>query len=363
MNDQPHDEQREPVLPPETPPDAGAQALAEALRSSFAIVRLLLVVLVVLFCGSGFFKVREQERAIILHLGKPVGEGTKALLGPGLHWSYPYPIDEYVKVPITEIQKVNSSVGWFFTTAEQEMAGTEPPAAGSINPAVDSYVLTADGNIIHTRATLYYRIDDPVSYVFNFANASNVVQNALNNALVSTAARFPVDEILTRDVTGFKEAVRRRATELIDKQKVGVIVQQCDVESRPPRQLKEAFAGVLRAEVTRSKVLNEASTYENQVLNKANADAKSRINSAEGDRARLVNEVSSRADEFLKLLPQYRANPNLFVQQRLTETLGRVFTNAQDKIFIQESADGKSRELRLLLNRELPKLKTEETPK
>ena len=37
-----------------------------------------------------------------------------------------------------------------------------------------------------------------------------------------------------------------------------------------------------------------------------------------------------------------------------------MLTNVQDKIFLVDSADGKPKELRLLLNRERPKLKTEE---
>ena len=354
MNDQPQPGQppREPI---ETPLDSGAQALSEALRSSFAIVKLVMIVLVLVFLFSGFFTVGEKERAIILRMGKPVGEGVKALLGPGLHWSYPYPIDEYVKVSVTGNQQTRSTVAWYAVTPEQELSGIEPPAAGSLNPLVDGFAITADGNIVHSRATLYYRIDDPVSYIFNFVNASNAVQNALNSAVLYAASRFKVDDILTRDVEGFRETVRRRATELVDKQKLGVVVEQCSVESRPPRQLKDAFDNVLRAEVTRSKVLNEARSYENQVLSKASADAKTRINLAESDRVRLVSEVASRADQFQQLMPKYQANPALFVQQRLTETLGRVLTNVEDKIFVPESADGKPKELRYLFNRELPK--------
>jgi modulator of FtsH protease HflK len=102
MNEHPHShDERAPV---ETPVDAGSQALAEALRSSFAIVKFVMVVLVIVFLGSGFFSVGPQERAIILRFGKPLGEGANALLGPGLHWSYPYPIDEYKKVSISGIQ-------------------------------------------------------------------------------------------------------------------------------------------------------------------------------------------------------------------------------------------------------------------
>src|SRR5690242_5033923 len=89
---------------PETPVDAGSQALSEALRSSFGIVKFVMVLLVLLFAGSGIFTVGPQQQAMILRLGRPVGEGKAALLGPGLYWSWPYPIDEYVRVPITSIQ-------------------------------------------------------------------------------------------------------------------------------------------------------------------------------------------------------------------------------------------------------------------
>ena len=105
-----------------------SQALSEALRSSFGIVKLVMAILVVVFLASGFFTVGPQERAIILRFGKPVGVGDGVLLGPGLHWSFPYPIDDVQKVSITGIQKVGSTVGWFATTPEMELAGAEPMA-------------------------------------------------------------------------------------------------------------------------------------------------------------------------------------------------------------------------------------------
>ncbi len=189
--------------------DAGSQALAEALGSSFAIVKIVMVLMVLAFFGSGFFQVGPSEKAVILRFGRPVGEGKGVLLGPGLHWSFPYPIDEVVKIPITEVQQVKSTTGWYFTTPEQELSGEELPAGPSLNPAIDGYVITADRNIVHTRATLNYHIDDPIAYIFNFASASNSIQNALNNALLFTAAHFNVDDILTRDVDGFRRPCRR----------------------------------------------------------------------------------------------------------------------------------------------------------
>jgi membrane protease subunit HflK len=357
------DTQDDPRLT-ERPVDAGSQALSEALRSSFGIVKFVMLLLVGLFVASGFFTVGPQERAIIIRLGKPLGEGQKALLGPGLHYSLPYPIDEYVKVPITAIQKVRSSVGWFSVTPAQEVSGEDRnplPVTTPMDPEVDGYMLTADNNIVHSRATLQYHIEDPVGFIFNFVNASNAVLNALDNALIYAASQFKVDDILTRDIAGFKQAVQKRTTELVDRQNLGIVVEDCQIDSRAPRQLKDAFDNVLKAEVTRNKVLDEAHIYENKTINRASADSQSLINSAESERARLINDVSSQSDRFKEILPKYRANPNLFVQQRLAETLGRVLTNIQDKIFLAESPDGSPKELRLLLNREAPKTKPEET--
>jgi len=81
--------------------------------------------------------------------------------------------------------------------------------------------------------------------------------------------------------------------------------------------------------------------------------AQARINKAEVDRALYVNDITSRAQQFEQLLPKYRENPKLFVQQRYTETIGRIFTNVQDKIMVPESTSGNQRELRYILNREL----------
>lgn len=354
---------------PATPVDIGSQALAEALRSSFAIVKVVMVVLLAVFLFSGFFTVGPQENAIILRFGKPVGEGDKALLGAGAHWAFPYPIDEVIKIPITEIQQVKSTTGWFFLTPVQEAAGEEPAAGPSLNPAADGYAITADGNIVHLRATLSYRIEDPVRCVFGFAQeanepyslagTSNVVQNALNKALLRTAAEFKVDDILTRDRIGFQDAVRRRVTRLLEARQIGVVVENCVVQPRPPRQLDEAFRSVVRADQNRSKALEQARTEEHRMLSKARADAAGIINSAESDRIRLVKDAAGDASLFQGLLARYESNPDLFIQQRLIEVAGRVLTNVQDKVFLPTSTDGKPIELRLLLNREPPRQPTQ----
>jgi membrane protease subunit HflK len=349
---------------PVTAEDAGSRALAEALSSSFAIVKIVMVLMVIAFFGSGFFTVGPQEKAVILRFGKPVGEGQKALLTAGLHFSLPYPIDEVVRIPISDIekQKITSNNGWYLTTPEAELSEVEMPPGQSLNPAVDGYVLTADRNIIHTRAILSYQIADPIRFVFGFASASNTLQNALNNSLLYTAARFNVDDILTRDVPGFQDAVQQRFSELVDQEQLGITIVQFEVRSIPPRQLQPVFDQVITARENRNKLLNEAHTYESQTLNQSSAQATSITNAAAAERARSVDAITADAKRFAALLPQYQANPSLFVQQTFVQAMTMAFTNVQDKIYLPQRADGKPRELRLMLNREPPAPKPVATP-
>jgi modulator of FtsH protease HflK len=366
-----HEHPHEPSPAPVVPEDAGSRALAEALRSSFTIVKIAMVLMVVAFFGSGFFTVGPAEKAVILRFGKLVGEGQKALLSSGrLYWSYPYPVDQVVKIPIAEIQSVDSTMGWYFMTREQDIAfkttGMEPPAGSSLNPAIDGYAITADRNIIHTRATLNYHIADPIHAVFGFsadpnfiyslAGVSNAAQNVLNNALLYTAARFNVDDILTRNVGGFQDAVLKRVSDLIEQEQLGIVIDNCVVRSVPPRQLRDVFDQVTNARENRNKLLNDAHSYASQVLIQSGASAASITNAAAADRARFVESITAEAKRFNDLLPKYESNPNLFAQQTFLQAVGPALTNA-DKWIQPITENGKSREVRLLLNREPPQSK------
>src|SRR6185503_2298598 len=123
------------------------------------------------------------------------------------------------------------------------------------------------------------------------------------NALLFAAASFTVDNALTRDIAGFRDKVRARLEQLIAEQKLGIVVDQINVQAIAPRILKENFEAVLAAEVDRSKLFNEARSYQNQTINKAEAEAKARINTGETERKRLVEFVAAEAKRFTDLLP------------------------------------------------------------
>lgn len=347
----PHRHPHGPTPPPPEPAldDAGSTALADALRSSFVVVRILLVLLAGYFIFSGVFVVNSQERALLLRFGEPVRRGGELVLGPGLHWAFPYPIDESIKLPVAQLQTVRSSVAWYAVSPEQEAADIVPDPGPSLNPAIDGYAVTGDGNILHARALVRYRITDPLKFYLTHEDGTVLMTNLVDNAVNFAAAQFRVDDALRRNVAGFKELVLKRLQELVIIHDAGVTLEPSDVVTIPPRQVKADFDQVLSAEVERAKTISDAQGYANRVVNEARGRATARLNAGETDRNRMVQAVSSEAQQFSSLLPEYQANPDFFRRSLQIAALSRILTNAEDKFFLPLNQRD---QLRLFLNRE-----------
>ncbi len=339
------------------PEDVGTQALQEALKSSFVIVKVIMGILVACFFGSGFFTVQPDQQAIILRFGEPLGTGTGQLLQPGAHWSIPYPVDEIVRIPIKKILTATSTVGSRAESAEEEELRDKnehmlPAPNEPLKNGVDGYTITGDRSIIHVRATLRYRISDPLAYELGLLNAPALVTNLLNNAILFASAGFAADDALRKEVTRFKEIVQARVNDRIAAQKLGIAVDSLEVKAVTPRQTKMAFNEVINAEQGNQKTILAAQGYAKRLLNEAQGEADARINAGKTDRTRTIQTIEGDANYFQNQLPFYQKNPDLFVRQRQTVALQNVMTNVHDKFFLPNRSDGQPRELRLQLNRE-----------
>lgn len=353
--------------PEETPvarpvEDSSTRALSDALSSSFKIIKVLMVGLVVVFLGSGVFTVQPNEVAVVLRFGKPLGIGADQVLQQGLHWSFPSPIDEIVTVPIGETRSVTATNCWWAETPEMQVSGQLPYASPSLRPGVDGYALTADGNIIHAKATAQYLISDPVSFEFNFLQVEDLLENALNNALLFGSAQFSADDALYRNRLAHKEKVRSRFLESIQKAKLGIELQSLDVQTFPPIFVKEAFELVTQTEQSVSQMRNEAEGDASSMLRLAAGGAQAIISEGLTKSNLITSRVIADAKVFKQLQPHYESNPEFFRKRLIIEGMGRVLSNVQDTWLLPGVEDGTAQELRLQLNRE-PTLTGENQPK
>ena len=326
---------------PEVAEDAGFQALTEALGSSFVIVKVIMVILVIVFLGSGFFTVASQERAIVLRFGKPVGIGDERLLQPGAHWSFPYPIDEVVRIPFSLIQTAKSTAGWHNPNADPSLPGTL-----NLNPELDGYTLTSDGNLLHILATMNYRISDPLDYALNFVSASNAVVNILDNAIFYASEYFTIDDGRTNKAA-IAEMITKRVEALVQEHGLGIKVDPVLIEAKPPLYLNTFFENVATAEQQRGLTNQSARAFATTLASKTQGDTNTVINAGLSEKNRLILEISSELNAFTNQLPFYRKNPSYWMDRSRMETALRAFTNAnQSRWLIDQRFD----DVRMQLN-------------
>jgi membrane protease subunit HflK len=124
--------------------DTAGKSLSEALRISFIILKVIMVVLVIAFLASGFKTVGSDERALVLRFGRIRGVGEARLLGPGPHWIFPYPVDEIIKIKVEKKVNMATDAFWYFQTEQEKLTGQMRPVRPNtpLDPKKDGYCLT-----------------------------------------------------------------------------------------------------------------------------------------------------------------------------------------------------------------------------
>jgi len=267
-----------PILPPGDGFDPASQSLADALRKSFAVLKALMLVLVVAYVLSGWFRVQPGEVGFVVRMGRVVGEGSESILRPGWHWSFPYPIDQVVTVA-TQQERTHTAKFLFRISDEDRIRGVRRVVYSNLSPIYDNYLLTGDVSILHAQLQARYRIVDPVTYVTNVTDRSpedsnppeyEVLHDLLADAAIRTAARLSVDQIYGAEQEDFLNQVTEATRANVEKltaagvplgiEIVAVIApQQGEIAGiLAPRQVQEQFDAVVAAQQNKNTALEKA---------------------------------------------------------------------------------------------------------
>jgi membrane protease subunit HflK len=378
-----------------------------------------MVVLVILFFASGVFRVQPNEQALVLRFGKIRGIGDGRLLNPGLHWAFPEPIDEIVRIVVKKKQLVAIDSFWYYESEKDKLKGRKKIGPRTLNPLRDGYCLTRndsvigargnDYNIVHAKWQLTYTIDKPELFFKNIyykapspgQDFSDVASETLDpllkamaeDAIVTTMVNYSIDEAIKSEPR-IPRDVARLVQAKLDRIDGGITVDSMQISGKItwPRQVDGAFQALNKASQESQKVISEAGAYAEKTLNEAGGpDAKEilaalkstiisddqrerllsqmsgacqeKISLARAHRTKTVETAKANAEYLQKLLPEYRKRPKLVLQKIYQDAIEEVLNNAEEKVFIQPSTDGKSKKLWVLINRDptVGKSKPEQT--
>ncbi len=394
----------------------GYDYLSGALKVSFFLLKIIMIVLVVLFLVSGFRTVGPDEQAMVLRFGKIRGLGEDRLIGPGLKWVFPYPIDEIIRLPVQKKINVPLNLFWYYVKPGEEMkeaTGEKTYAPPTLNPLTDGYCLVrgekqseaaavtegSDYNILHSKWVLTYQITDPESFFKNCfvddsqlqagqnyadvieQNINSMLLNLLSDAVVRTMVNYTIEEAMYERSAGVTDHVRRLLQDKLNKIDGGITVVAVQRDRiAVPRQVEDAFQAAHTAVQAKEKTISEAKLYAEKTLNEAAGPVAYELLPAlrssdvnEQQREVLWSQLAGKAQEQIadargyrtKVVEAARANAD-YLRQILPEyrkhpelVVQRIYMDAIEQIL--ENADEKifvqpgqsaGTELRVLVNRD-----------
>ncbi len=251
------------------PQDPAQQSLADALRVCFLLLKFVMLTLLAIYCVSGLFNVRQQEKAVRLLFGRIVGgEGRQVLDPGGPYLAAPFPIMQVVRIPTSPRDLSIDRAFWYEVDPNNPAA---PPQARALSPERDGSLLTGDANIVHVRWTLTYAVKDPIKFVTHVgdqATAEQLVLAATEQAVVRAVGQITADQASKGVVNA--DVARGLAQATLDAMLTGLeLLTLTPAKPVFPVSVQSAFDAVTNADATRGRLITQAQETRNRVLQEA----------------------------------------------------------------------------------------------
>ncbi|ONN27417.1 cell division protein FtsH [Thermosipho affectus] len=286
-------------------------------------VWIVLIVIILIFLGTGVYQVGPSEVALI----KTFGKYTHST-GPGMHYHLPYPIQSHVIVDVETIRK--EEIGFRTIESRSGVSYRTIPE--------ESLMLTGDGNIISVEVAVQYKIKDPVKFAFNIINGKNIVRFTTESVLRERVAVRNIDDVLTVERDKIAIETAEEVQKILDEYEAGILINKVYLqEVAPPDQVVEAFDDVNNAKQDKERFINEANRYANDIVPKAEGEAEQILRKAEAYAKEKILEAEGETNRFLSVLKEYEIAPDITMKRLLIEKLEEVFSNTKNVFVLDDS--------------------------
>jgi modulator of FtsH protease HflK len=285
------------------------------LPGNFRIFRYALLGVLVLWLGSGFYQVAPNQQGVVLRFGK-----VARVVQPGLHYHLPAPV-EMVLLPDV-------------TTVNQMRIGQGDPR----DEVEESRMLTGDENIVDLDFSVFWRVKDPVEYLFNVRQPDLTLKLVAESAMREVVGQMEIQPILTEKRSQIEADAADLIQKMLDDYKTGVTIMQVQLLNvSPPGPVVDAFNDVQRARADAERARNEAQAYANDILPRAKGAAQRMLEEAQGYKQQVVSLAKGEASRFESVLASYRAAPEVTGTRLYLETMEHVLSGS-NKILLDPGA-------------------------
>jgi membrane protease subunit HflK len=252
-------------------------------------------IVLVLWAGMGFYTVDQQERSVVLRLGK-----YSETVQPGLQWNPPL-IDNVTKVNVTAVRDVD----------------------------LRALMLTEDENIVQVGLSVQYIVSNPKNFLLEVRDPEGTLLQATESALRHVVGGSEMHSVLTEGRALLALDIESRLQNYLNGYQTGLEVIKVNIENTSaPSQVQDAFDDVIKAREDEQRVKNEAQAYANGIVPEARGRAQRVSEEALAYREQVVARAEGEATRFTKLLTEYQKAPEVTRERLYIVAMEDVLSNA-----------------------------------
>lgn len=277
------------------------------------LVPIVLVILALLWLGSGIYVVRPGQVGVVRTFGR-----ATARTEPGLNYRFPWPFQQVDVVSVEQVRRIEVGLSRGQRVSEEAL------------------MLTGDENIVEAQMIVQYRVADPANYLFRLREPEAALHAATQVALRSVVGNMTIDQVMIEERSRVQDETRAFVQRLMDDYESGIALTEVKLQTADaPDAVKDAFHDVVRAREDRERLINQARGYQADILPRARGSAQQILREAEGYKEQRVLRAQGEAARFLSVLAEYEKAKDVTRDRLHLETVEKVLAGI-DKVIMDE---------------------------
>ncbi|HTD67436.1 MAG TPA: protease modulator HflK [Candidatus Limnocylindria bacterium] len=304
--------------------------------------------LAILLLSTSFVVIETGEQALLERFGKPVA--GNAILDPGVHFKWPWPIDKIHRYRTERVQTFSvglehderaekeTTVLWTVSHAKEEFNLLVASRDTSTN--ADASKKSPPVNLLSVSIPVQFQITNLTAWAYNNSEPDHLLEKIATREVVLYLVNADLNEIMSSGRTAGAEALRVRIQSAADERKLGARIMFVGLQDiHPPVKVAEAYERVVGARQSAEAKVNAAKAHAIQTNALAGAQARRTVLLAEAEATRTKSIALARAASFTNQIPAYRAAPTIYTERAYLQTLAANAANVRKYVNLATNTD------------------------
>jgi modulator of FtsH protease HflK len=301
-----------------------------------------------LLLSTTFVVIETGEQALLERFGKPVAD--RAILDPGWHFKWPWPIDKVHRYHTEQVQTFSvglehdeenekqQTVLWTVSHAKEEF--NLLVASRDTTTNIDAAKKSPPVNLLSVSIPVQFQITNLTAWAYNNTEPDHLLEKIATREVVLYLVNADLNEIMSSGRGAASEALRERIQSAADQRQLGARIIFVGLQDiHPPIAVAAQYEKVVGARQSAEAKVNSAHAHAIRTNALAGSLAYRTVLNADAEGTRTKSIGLARAASFTNQLPAYRAAPGIYTERAYLDTLARNGANVRKYVIATTNTD------------------------